>query len=313
VLAGWAQLRHTWALQAKQTVHYAGIAMVPKGFVEPEPEFFARMATLSDSTRRLLKGMGAFRPDYSHILAGLETLGAVLDGVETEEELREKFRKLTQDDRVRLQLPYMLMETAPSKAEFGSKDYFIETRAWLEKIAADIGDGKLHEYPQLEAVVREFEFDLEELWDRLGEISRRLEVIAHKQLRGVDLSKSENSFVEAYGSKLAGIMLYGGNSYLTPRDDAPRAVDVYSNPRAGGYLHVGIARPRKLYVLYPWKGKTLLCEGAVMPYSEFVAEARLTDQSWKERLDSEKRPPVPRWMKPIVSDGDLGVPVLRDE
>ena len=61
-------------------------------------------------------------------------------------------------------------------------------------------------------------------------------------------------------------MLYGGNSYLTPRDDAPRVVDVYANPQESGYLHVGIARPRKMYVLYPWKGKTVLCEGAILPY-----------------------------------------------
>lgn len=107
-------------------------------------------------------------------------------------------------------------------------------------------------------------------------------------------------------------MLYGGNSYLSPRDDAPRVVDVYANPQEGGFLHVGVARPRKLYVLYPWKGKTILCEGAIMPYYEFVTASRLTDKSWKERLDSEQRPSIPRWVAPVVSGGDLSQPSLKE-
>ena len=42
-LSGWAQMRHTWTLQAKQTVVYlGGRPPPPPGFVEPVPEFFAR-------------------------------------------------------------------------------------------------------------------------------------------------------------------------------------------------------------------------------------------------------------------------------
>ena len=40
-----------------------------------------------------------------------------------------------------------------------------------------------------------------------------------------------NAFLKDYGSWLAGVMLYGGNSYEVPRDDAPCIADVYQNPR----------------------------------------------------------------------------------
>ena len=55
-LAGWAQLRHTWALQAKESI-------VPSfemdrdrhvGFVEPNPEFFRLLETLATRTAALL-------------------------------------------------------------------------------------------------------------------------------------------------------------------------------------------------------------------------------------------------------------------
>ena len=155
--------------------------------------------------------------------------------------------------------------------------------------------------------------DLEDLWEKLEKVSRQLEVISHKQLRNADLNRDEISFIKAYGQTIAGIMLYGGNSFLTPRDDAPRVVDVYANPEEGGYLHVGIARPRKLYVLYPWKGKAVLCEGAIMPYYEFITTSRLTDESWKERLDSDKRPSIPKWLSPVVGGGNLSKPTLKKD
>jgi hypothetical protein len=85
-------------------------------------------------------------------------------------------------------------------------------------------------------------------------------------------------------------------------------VDVYANPQEKGCLSVGIARPRKLYVLYPWKGKTVLCVGAVMPYYEFISKSRLTDESWKKRLDSANRPAILQWMSPLVNEGGLNKP-----
>ena len=45
-----------------------------------------------------------------------------------------------------------------------------------------------------------------------------------------------------------------------------------------------------------------------MPYYEFVDETRLTDEEWKARLDSNARPDVPAWLRPIICEEGLSAP-----
>ncbi len=63
-LAGWAQLRHGWVLHAKQverpTLSSTLREEKPSGFVEPVPEFFARLGRLCERTRHLLRRHGPF-------------------------------------------------------------------------------------------------------------------------------------------------------------------------------------------------------------------------------------------------------------
>jgi hypothetical protein len=116
----------------------------------------------------------------------------------------------------------------------------------------------------------------------------------------------------SYGKDIAKIMFYDGILDEELNDNAPRIVDIFSNYEIGGYLHVGISRPRKIYVLYPWKGKSVLCVGAVLPYYEFVNNSRLTDSDWKKMLDSDSRPPILKWQEPIINGGRLTKPDLKD-
>jgi hypothetical protein len=100
--------------------------------------------------------------------------------------------------------------------------------------------------------------------------------------------------------------LYGDiDNYVWPRDDAPRIAEVHRDHRTGTVLSVGIARPRRLLVLYPWHGNDVLSTGAVVPYYEFAGKARLTDEGWKALLDSDDCPAVPSWFAPLVSGGAL--------
>jgi hypothetical protein len=62
-------------------------------------------------------------------------------------------------------------------------------------------------------------------------------------------------------------------------------------------------------VLYPWKGRHVLCEGAILPYREFVSRTRLTDDAWMKLLDSKECPPCPKWFSPIVSKDNTRQPV----
>jgi hypothetical protein len=96
-------------------------------------------------------------------------------------------------------------------------------------------------------------------------------------------------------------MFYAGNSYEHPRDDAPRICDIYVDPNVGQILHVGIGRPKQIYVLYPYGGKQILTHGAVFPYYEFPNGDRLTDKAWINLLSSPSAPPQPSWL------GDLSI------
>ncbi len=115
----------------------------------------------------------------------------------------------------------------------------------------------------------------------------------------------DNDIITEFGYSLAEVMFYSKDAFYDPKDVAPKFIDFYSNIQAGGHLHVGVSRARAIYVLYPWKGETYLCLGAIMPYYEFVSPTRLTDQSWMTMLDSDNRPPIPNWMSPIVKNGHL--------
>jgi hypothetical protein len=160
------------------------------------------------------------------------------------------------------------------------------------------------------------DLDIASKWNRLVDVCQRLEILAHKQLRQVPFNAEENGFLKNYGKQLANIMLYGGNSYFNPRDDAPRIVDVFTNPTIDEDLRVGIekhllvgtGKPRFLWVLYPVKGKEFLCRGAVLPYHEFPHPQRLTDAAWKTLLNSPQCPEPPAWIQPLIGEDGTGDP-----
>lgn len=75
-LCGWALMRHTWALHAKDSYLTLGLHDYPrpKGFVEPVPEFYRALADLSERFRTTLDGLGALDPDPGESLAALQDL-----------------------------------------------------------------------------------------------------------------------------------------------------------------------------------------------------------------------------------------------
>jgi len=300
-MAGWAQLRHTWVLQAKLCVWYWCVTSLPSGFVEPEPEFFRRMARLADRTNDLLVAADAFGHDYSGLIDALTEVADLLDQSEDLDDFTSSLWSLPEDRQNQLwDLEMFVYELE------GDKQARVDR---LRQMAQDLGQGILD--PDAEWLLSLYDVDLEPLWPLLAETSLRLEAIARKQLDGVGLSEEDEEFLEAYGATIARVMLYGGNAYHTPRDDAPRIVDVYSNSEAGN-LHVGISRARALYVLYPWQGRTVLCRGAVMPYYEFAHHGRITDSEWKGMLGGDKRPEVPAWLRPVICEAGLSAPDLDE-
>jgi len=75
-LASWAELRHDTILYAKQsyTVGRSGPSAPPPGYVEPVPEFYARLLTLARMTRAGLSDMQVLSEQATTRLTGLESL-----------------------------------------------------------------------------------------------------------------------------------------------------------------------------------------------------------------------------------------------
>ncbi len=95
-------------------------------------------------------------------------------------------------------------------------------------------------------------------------------------------------------------MFYDESSYHISRDDAPRVASVF-HQAGGAFLLAGTGRAREIRVLYPWKGKEVLCRGAIVPFYSEPTGANLTDVEWKARLDDAKPPVLPEWMQTLLS------------
>jgi hypothetical protein len=302
-LSGWAQMRHTWLLQAKLNVHWMSSFRSPIGFVEPVPEFYRKLGQLTERLHGMLHSNGAFEAEnarkidghrnhllserysiqvlnFDELIAILEKANVAKIGVKGLEKLSDKEKKELRE------LATSLVKSDP--LEFVKDEQFT---AYLEKLRKE-----------REEVARLVDNDLllAYRWLELREVCTKLEILSHKQLRNREFSADEATFIRHFGTTLAGIMFYEGNSYIQPRDDAPRIADVYS--KDGRHLQVGIARPQPLYVLYPWKGQDVLCRGAVMPYREFISDQRLTDETWRGQLYTPQKPPLPAWIR-VLTEG----------
>ena len=78
-LGSWTELRHDTILYAKQSYTIKAVAILPpeeppKGYVEPNPEVYARLASLARQTRTGLEARGMLSGEYAEKLERLEVL-----------------------------------------------------------------------------------------------------------------------------------------------------------------------------------------------------------------------------------------------
>lgn len=308
-LAGWAQLRHTWILQAKENVNYLGAAGSAPGFVEPNVAFWGRLAALAEKTQAILAATRCFEQSLKEDILSYQKLAELFE--------KEEIRTIIENHPELLEY----LETAISAAflinpNIRNEENEPEWRKLIAKALHQLTDliknNELEQYPKLESLLSNRRTNLRELWTLLNNTCLKLQVLSLKQLYHIERSESETRFIADYGAILAKIMLYDGNSYLTPNDDAPRITDVFCDTVTNGqfrYLEVGISRPREILVLYPTPEGKVLCKGAVMPYYEFFSNTRLNDNEWQTMLDDKsKRPKIPSWLAPITENGALSVP-----
>lgn len=297
-LSSWAQLRHTWVLQAKENQDYRCACGAEPGYVEETPEFFARLGRLADPSLLLFGRSGAFDPALVRVVLAEE----IEEYVAARRGEGNQARLPALEDKFHCRCE--AVGWSPETGAGGRTDW--------ERFARDLRDPDAVLSPGAKEFLGHAGTELEGRWKDLELVCLRLEVLAHKELRGVEPTEPDRDFIRDYGKTLAALLFYDGNAYLSARDDAPRVVDVVSrlDPDGATYLEVATARPRTIYVLHPSAAGPVLCRGAVVPYYEFDATQPMTDDEWRARLDG-KAPAPPAWVRPILHSEETTLPVER--
>ena len=158
------------------------------------------------------------------------------------------------------------------------------------------------------------------LLDSYDELATWLQGVAAAELSGEAVSDADNDRLGTFGSELE--LLWFQSSDLPPgaipefTDNAALVSDIFRS--SDEYLELADGLPEEMDVIVPdGHGGFQLAVGATYSYHEFwrpVSLPRLTDEEWRESVDSSTTPPRPAWLAPIligpaIADG----PVVRQE
>lgn len=298
-LGGWAQMRHTFVLQAKESAFFGALADKPPGFIEPNPEFFSRVSAVLDSAQWFLEQAKAFEPSGDEEASRLRRGSDALQVLKLDPQIGARPLQAALDaGSILTQIAgagwkRFFTDATDKKSSETLSEYLDRLTLTVREAAQKLERGELPPAPS--------DGQLRTRWDEIRRLTRRLESLAHQQLRQQPWTTSETEFIKSYGAALAFVMGYGGNAWLQPRDDAPRWTSVASDPQSDRVLAIGVGRARIIHVLYPWKGEEILCQGAVMSYHEYATQKRLNDQEWKTLPDSKDAPALPDWLAPYVA------------
>ncbi|MDV6034192.1 MAG: DUF3160 domain-containing protein [Phycisphaera sp. RhM] len=311
VLGGWTQMRHTFALQAKQDALILSESWhVGAGFVEPNPEFFHRLGQLASRMETLLSELGAFEINYEHLHFRLNEFARFFTLIrELENEgirVHELNEKLAREDREFINDVYDKMGASNPQWWLGLHQLDGSTSelvlAALVQISDHVKRAELPSDPAARGAILSGESRSDRSrWLRLTEVCERLGDLASRQLDSQTLTAEDQQFITNYGETLAALLNYESYSAAHPLDDAMRCVSVLTQSN-GNHVHIAVSRPQAIYVLYPHQGQELLCRGAVFPYFEFSDEQVVDDASWKTRIDRGTMPARPDWLEPLFSD-----------
>ncbi len=136
------------------------------------------------------------------------------------------------------------------------------------------------------------------LEDMLG----RMVEIASRQLTNEPLASEDRAFIEGFAGSLdtlvAGVDQTGLKTTLV--------ADVHTNIFEKKVLEEAVGKVDLIVVAYPAAdGTAFLAAGPVLSYYEFKhpMSDRLTDEAWREMLDSADAPARPAWYVPLIGPG----------
>jgi hypothetical protein len=133
-----------------------------------------------------------------------------------------------------------------------------------------------------------------------------LKNIAEKELAGTPLTKEEYDLIDSYGDTLERLTATAGDreerGACVEEEEAAVIADVASDPNSGTVLEEAVGKTFEIYVVVEVEGQLKIAEGGVFSYYEFAWPMgdRLTDESWREMLNSGRAPPRPEWTSSFI-------------
>jgi hypothetical protein len=142
----------------------------------------------------------------------------------------------------------------------------------------------------------------------LEELLLSLKAMAEKELQGESLTEDEYYLLDSYGDILEGLTIAAADKPepggSLDEEDAAVVADVATDPNSGTVLEEAVGKVFAIYVVVEVEGELAVTQGGVFSYYEFAwpMSDRLTDESWREMLESGQAPPRPAWTASFVSE-----------
>jgi hypothetical protein len=151
--------------------------------------------------------------------------------------------------------------------------------------------------------------------NNLGEQFHDLGEITIKERNGTSLDERDYAIIQRClgvhecSSKMGNMLISSNDDNIPP---PPIVAAVAGAGQADAVLEVGTGFIDRIYVVVPIGGRMQVAQGGVFSYYEFVQPRaeRLTDQEWRERLQSTEVPELPPWASNFVLHGGSPTEVM---
>ncbi len=303
-LGSWTEFRYALQIGTREEVNWASEPLTEPGFVEPLPAFYHLLGESAEGlawkrkelqSPRAAAAVAAIR--LQGHLATLEKIRAVKDP-ESGEAFHLSFKITPDRDLLNRLIPGGDKEYGWSCSDPG------DCAKLAPKLAAFLKSwwaGEPAAVKRLDEQMAGSEDILTPRLERLAATCFKLEAMAERQLAGRPWEEHHKKFLEGYGMTLGWLMFYEGNSYFSPRNDAPRIVRYATLVDPDGQIqnhHAAVSQPRLLLIDYPdGKGKVLRCQGSVYAFRHVTADHTPNRAEWQAVAEKSA---WPEWMKPVV-------------
>lgn len=152
----------------------------------------------------------------------------------------------------------------------------------------------------------EFETSLNQLHDVLIKLHK----ISEKELANLPLALDDYETILNIGKTLEQIVEFSqwptGGPRPDNKDAMPVIADVHTDANSNTVLEEGVGYPYCVYAICSVEGQLVLTRGAGFSYHEFVwpSTDRLTDEAWRQMLQTASAPAPPAWSASFLAEAD---------